>query len=236
MTSEIVAGIRAELSAQADVSTREGAGRFFKEEVRLYGVRTGAVRSIITQYFRKVRDRDKQEIFRLCEELLESGYMEEAIIAYDWAARMSARFLPEDFAVLERWLFTYVSNWAECDTLCNHAIGSFIERYPEYIAKLKGWTGSKNRWVRRGAAVTLVLPARRGRFLDELFAIADLLLTDSDDLVQKGYGWMLKEASKAHRDAVFEYVMARRDVMPRTALRYAIEKMPPKMRRQAMER
>ena len=236
MTSEIVAGIRAELSAQADESTREGADRFFKEEVRLYGVRTGAVRSIITQYFRKVRDRDKQEIFRLCEELLESGYMEEAIIAYDWAARMGARFLPEDFAVLERWLFTYVSNWAECDTLCNHAIGSFIERYPEYIAKLKGWTGSKNRWVRRGAAVTLVLPARRGRFLDELFAIADLLLTDSDDLVQKGYGWMLKEASKAHRDAVFEYVTSRRDVMPRTALRYAIEKMPPEMRRQAMER
>jgi 3-methyladenine DNA glycosylase AlkD len=228
--------IRAELAAQADDSIREGAGRFFKEEVKCYGLRTADVRAIIKKYYRKVRDCDKQEIFGLCEELLESGYMEESFIAYDWAERMSARFVPEDFAVLERWLFAYVSNWAECDTLCNHAIGSFVERYPEFIAKLKEWTGSKNRWVRRGAAVTLVLPARRGRFLDELFAIADLLLTDSDDLVQKGYGWMLKEASKAHRNAVFEYVMARRDLMPRTALRYAIEKMPPEMRRQAMER
>ena len=236
MASEIVSSIEAELSALANESVRESTGRFFKEEVKCHGLRTADVRAIIRKYYRKVRDRDKQEIFGLCEELLESGYMEEAIIAYDWAARMSARFLPEDFAVLERWLYTYVSNWAECDTLCNHAIGSFIERYPEFIERLKEWTRSENRWVRRGAAVTLVLPARKGKFLDEIFAIADLLLTYPDDLVQKGYGWMLKEASKANRDAVFEYVMSHRDVMPRTALRYAIEKMPAEMRQRAMER
>ncbi|MDT8358281.1 MAG: DNA alkylation repair protein [Methanomicrobiaceae archaeon] len=236
MTREIVSGIRAELQAQADESIRESAARFFKEEVKCYGLRTAAVRTIATRYFQEIRDRDKQEIFGLCEELLESGYMEEAFIAYDWADRVRARFVPEDFSVLERWLFTSVSNWAECDTLCNHAIGSFIEQYPEFIGRLEDWTRSENRWVRRGAAVTLVLPARKGRFLKEIFAIADLLLTDPDDLVQKGYGWMLKEASKAHRDAVFEYVMSHKDVMPRTALRYAIEKMPPEMRKRAMER
>ena len=66
--------------------------------------------------------------------------------------------------------------------------------------------------------------------------IADILLEDKDDLVQKGYGWLLKEASRTHQDQVFEYVMRNKAVMPRTALRYAIEKMPEELRRKAMER
>jgi 3-methyladenine DNA glycosylase AlkD len=55
-------------------------------------------------------------------------------------------------------------------------------------------------------------------------------------MVQKGYGWMLKEASKKHQPEVFDYVMSKKARMPRTALRYAIEKMPVEMRRRAMER
>jgi 3-methyladenine DNA glycosylase AlkD len=228
----IIESIRRDLAAQGDEETRDGARRFFKEEVRLYGVKAAAVRAIAREYF--PRDSGKNEIFPLCEELLRSGYFEEAAIAYDWAERLKKSFAPDDFAVLEHWLHAFVSNWAECDTLCNHAVGSFLERYPEYLARLKGWARSENRWVRRGAAVSLVLPARRGEFLEEVFAIADLLLEDPDDLVQKGYGWMLKEASKAHPGEVFSFVMARRRQMPRTALRYAIEKFPPDLRSRAM--
>jgi 3-methyladenine DNA glycosylase AlkD len=84
--------------------------------------------------------------------------------------------------------------------------------------------------------VTLILPARRGDFLPEVFTIADILRLDKDDMVQKGYGWLLKEASRTHQDEVFEYVMKNKARMPRTALRYAIEKMPAELRRKAMER
>jgi 3-methyladenine DNA glycosylase AlkD len=59
---------------------------------------------------------------------------------------------------------------------------------------------------------------------------------DEDDLVQKGYGWMLKETSKAHQKQVFNFVVKHRKTMPRTALRYAIEKMPEKMRKEAMKK
>jgi 3-methyladenine DNA glycosylase AlkD len=82
----------------------------------------------------------------------------------------------------------------------------------------------------------LILPARRGDFLPEVFTIADILFLDKDDMVQKGYGWLLKEASRTHQDEVFEYVMKNKARMPRTALRYAIEKMPVELRRKAMER
>jgi len=59
---------------------------------------------------------------------------------------------------------------------------------------------------------------------------------DRDDLVQKGYGWMLKAASEPHRQEVFDFVIARKAVMPRTSLRYAIEKMPAEMKKEAMSK
>ena len=138
--------------------------------------------------------------------------------------------------IFENWLNNYVNNWAKCDTLCNHTIGSFIEKYPEYIDRLKQWARSENRWVKRAAAVTLVLPARRGKFLTDIFQIADILLLDTDDLVQKGYGWMLKEASRQHQQKVLDYVIQHKKEMPRTALRYAIEKMPADLRQRAMSK
>ena len=98
------------------------------------------------------------------------------------------------------------------------------------------WALSQNRWLRRASAVTLILPARKGMYLKEVFEIADILLIDPDDLVQKGYGWMLKEASKKNQDKIFGYVISKKDVMPRTALRYAIEKMPKEMKAEAMKK
>ena len=90
--------------------------------------------------------------------------------------------------------------------------------------------------MRRAAAVSLIVPARHGLFLNDVLAIADILLLDKDDLVQKGYGWMLKAASESHQQGVHAYVMRNKGTMPRTALRYAIEKMPPATRLQAMEK
>jgi 3-methyladenine DNA glycosylase AlkD len=88
--------------------------------------------------------------------------------------------------------------------------------------------------MRRASAVCLIYSCRRGEQLRDVFQVTDTLLTDKEDLVQKGYGWMLKEAADSNRDKVFAYVMKRKDVMPRTALRYAIEKMPPAMKKRAM--
>ena len=59
---------------------------------------------------------------------------------------------------------------------------------------------------------------------------------DKEDLVQKGYGWMLKEASRRWQREVFDYVMEHKEEMPRTALHYAIEKMPPEWKKNVMEK
>ncbi|HET6580249.1 MAG TPA: DNA alkylation repair protein [Methanoregula sp.] len=232
----VIARIREDLKNQADPEIQRTTRRFFKEEVSCYGVKTAAVIAIAKTYWKEVRARNKQEIFGLCEELYRSGMMEEAFIVSNWVPNLAERFEPEDIAVFRRWINTWITNWAACDSFCNHTVGDFIEKYPEFIGELKQWTQSDNRWMRRAAAVSLIVPAKRGKFLNDAIEIAALLLTDRDDMVQKGYGWLLKEAGRKHTDEVFAFVMKNRKQMPRTALRYAIEIMPKEMKAEAMKK
>jgi 3-methyladenine DNA glycosylase AlkD len=234
--SSLLTPLRSELAAKADPVWKAGAERYFKEPVRFYGLSNSAARKIGADYYRLLKGSGKDEILALCEELMQTGLMEETVIACDWANRQRRKFGPGDFVTLERWITLYVNNWAACDTLCNHTVAEFIMLYPGYLAELKRFTQSPNRWMRRAAAVTLIIPAARGLFLSDIFEIATLLLHDPDDLVQKGYGWMLKAATESHRQEVFEFVLRHRATMPRTALRYAIEKMPAEMRAEAMKK
>jgi len=231
-----IARIRKELNEKSDAQIKASSVRYFKESIQCYGSKTTAVSTLAKDSFKAVRDKTKSDIFGLCDELWQSGYMEESFIACNWSYFLHKQYEPKDFAVFERWVSLYVSNWASCDTLCNHTVGEFLEMYPAFVPELKRWASSENRWMRRAAAVSLIIPARKGKFLDEIFSIADILLTDTDDLVQKGYGWMLKAASQAHQEEVFAYVMLNKKAMPRTALRYAIEKMPPALKEKAMEK
>jgi 3-methyladenine DNA glycosylase AlkD len=232
----VIAKIEKELKTLSDPETQKTAKRFFKEEIKCHGLKTASVMTIARKYWNEVKDREKHEIFRLCEELYKTGFMEESFIVSNWVHSLSKRFEPEDLPVLRHLIDTYITNWAACDGFCNHALGDFMEMYPDKVDELKRWTSSENRWMRRAAAVSLIIPAKHGKFLEETLEIADLLLTDGDDMVQKGYGWLLKEASRNHTDRVFAYVMKNKKAMPRTALRYAIELMPKDLKAEAMKK
>ncbi len=230
----LIEQVIAELEASSDAKTRQSSQRFFKEEIRLHGVGSKHVSAISKSYFKLVKTLPKDEIFTLCEELFQTGSFEESIIACNWAESQNKLFKPSDFKTFERWINTYITNWATCDTFCNHTMGAFIENYPTYLHNLKRMTKSPNRWMRRAAAVSLIVPARKGLFVADILDIAELLLTDPDDMVQKGYGWMLKVAADKHQQVILNFVVARRAIMPRTALRYAIEKMPKELKEIAM--
>ncbi len=232
--NNIIEKIRRDLKENSNEHTRQSGQRFFKESVNIYGVKTALVSRIAKEYYKSIKDKSKAEIFNLCEELWQSGYMEESFIACNWSYFIYKKYEPGDFSVFEKWVNNYVTNWASCDTLCNHTIGAFIEMYPAYLSGLKKWAKSKNRWMRRASAVSLIIPAKQGKFLKDIFEIADILLLDKDDMVQKGYGWMLKEASRKNQKEVFDYVINNKRTMPRTALRYAIEKMPNELKKEAM--
>jgi 3-methyladenine DNA glycosylase AlkD len=232
----IIETLREELIRQSDGRTREISQHFFKEKISVYGVNAKAVHSISKEFFSILKTKPKGEIFGLCDQLWQSVYIEESFVACDWSYFLHKKYERADFEVFEKWINEYVNNWASCDTLCNHTVGEFIMMYPEYIGRLKEFTRSGKRWTRRAAAVSLIVPARKGLFLNDILEIAGKLLLDKDDMVQKGYGWMLKVASMAHREEIFGFVMEHKQIMPRTALRYAIEKMPAELKALAMAR
>lgn len=232
----LVKETRAQLTAAGTEENRKTSQRFFKEEVKVHGVKSADVRKIAKEGLKRLKDADKKTVFALCGELWKSGFIEEGGVACEWCYARRAEYEPADMDVFEKWIDKYVTNWASCDTLCNHSVAALVEAYPELLQRLRQWTASKNRWKKRAAAVTLIIPARNGLFLDDVFFIAEALLADPDDMVQKGYGWALKAASEAHRDEVYKYVVDRKDAMPRTAYRYALEKMPKEMRTAAMKK
>lgn len=232
----ILEDLRKELADNKEEHIKNTAQRYFKDKIKVHGVKTAIVRKISKKYFNQVKKLGKDQIYSLCEDLFGSGYMEESLIACEWSYEIRARYEEKDFVRFEGWIERYVDNWASCDTLCNHTVGAFIEKYHKYTRLLTKWAESRNPWMRRASVVSLIIPAKRGEFLDKAFEISDILIGDKEDLVQKGYGWLLKEESRTHQKEVFEYIMKNRQEMPRTALRYAIEKMPKELRAEAMKR
>jgi 3-methyladenine DNA glycosylase AlkD len=236
MTYNILARLRADLRASGDEKSIANYQRYFKETVKFYGLSMSAANKIAVKYWQEIKNLSKPEIFALCEDLFKSDYSEEAAVAATWAPKLTNQFAPSDLVLFKRWINSYLNNWAKVDGFCNHTVGNFVQKYPASIKEIVAWSDSSNRWMKRASAVSLIIPAKKGLFLNEIFTISDHLLTDKDDMVQKGYGWMLKEASELHQDEVYQYVLKHRHDMPRTALRYAIEKMPPELKKEAMKR
>ena len=239
MESAIVEEIRSTLRTNADPDEKIKRilwERHIQEPPKLYGIPTSTVRKISSTFYKAIRSKTKPEILQLCNILLESGYSEERTIAFDWAFRLRRLYTLSDFPLLEIWLTKYVHSWGACDDLCTHTLGAIIYQIPALVQEAENWTKSSSRWTRRASAVCLIYSIRRKKYLEAILRIADALLTDSDIMVQKGYGWMLKEASNHYPKRILSYVLENRNEMPRTALRYAIEKLPPDLRKKALER
>ena len=232
----ILSQIRKDLKAATEQKTQKSFQRFFKEQIKFYGVKTETVGKIAKKYWIQVKSLDKEAIFALCEELYSSDYTEEAFIVAFWLPNYIDSLELADLATFKLWIERYINNWAKCDGFCNHTIGDLLQKYPQAVLEVKSWAKSKNRWLKRASSVSLIVPAKKGLFLQDAFEICDVLLTDEDDMVQKGYGWLLKEESRKHQKEVFDYVVKNRKVMPRTALRYAIELMPKELKAEAMKK
>ena len=233
---KILTNIRKELKKNSEKKTKESSKRFFKEEVLLYGVKSAIVSKIAKKYFKEIKELNKKELFLICEELLKSNYCEEAYIVSNWLPKRLELFEKKDIKIFKKWIDLYINNWAKCDGFCNHTIGDLLEKFPEILPEIKSWSKSKNKWLKRASAVSLILPARRGKYLTDVFEISDVLLLDAEDMVLKGYGWLLKEASRKHQKEVLSYVLKHKKIMPRTSLRYAIELMPEELRQKALKK
>src|SRR4030042_5858129 len=160
--NQLISKLRTQIYHNIDNAYKQSNYRFFKEKIKQYGIRTPIVRKIARVYFAKIKHLEKRQVFNLCEELLKSGYNEEATISFQWIYALRNKFQLQDFKIFESWLMKYVDNWGKCDDFCVHTIGCYIEKYPHVINIIKKWTISKNRWLRRASAVSLISIGRKG--------------------------------------------------------------------------
>ncbi len=100
--SSIIHKIRKDLKHEAAEKTKRTGQSFFREQVLFYGVRTSIVGKIGKEYLEEIKEKSKAEIFDLCEEFWNSGYLEETFIACNWSYFAREHYKPRDFLVFER--------------------------------------------------------------------------------------------------------------------------------------
>ena len=193
------------------------------------------VRAISAKAYQLVKGQTLDYIFAICEEMLEQRDWPLGVIAYDFAYRLRKEYSLSTFSIFEIWLERYVRDWNDCDDFCTHAFGELLCQYPELISQTLLWTERGEFWMRRAAAVILIVPIKKGLVSSSsAFQVADLLMQDEHDLVRKGYGWMLKVLSVKDPEAVFNYLQQHQAIMPRVAYRYALEKLSAEQKKQLM--
>ena len=124
-----------------------------------------------------------------------------------------------------------VNNWDLVDLGALYIVGIYLKDHPRDV--LYKLARSKNIWERRTAIVSTGQLIRNGE-TDDTFKIAELLMNDKEDLIHKGTGWMLRAAGQVHRDKLLRFLDRHAATMPRTALRYALEKFNQKQREHYM--
>ena len=124
-----------------------------------------------------------------------------------------------------------INNWDLVDISAPGVVGAHLLERPR--APLRRLARSRSLWDRRVAIVSTFAFIRRGDFADAL-AIARILLDDEQDLIHKAVGWMLREVGKKDEKTLRVFLDRNAPAMPRTTLRYAIERLPPGVRRQYM--
>ena len=204
---------------------KTGKGEYGEGDV-FFGLTTAAMREVA----RKYRDLPLHEI----EILLKNDVHEcrsAALVILKWAYAHANRAGRERIFRFYLAHTRRINNWDLVDISAGDIVGEhLIEGGRERLARL---ARSRLLWDRRIAIIATLAFIRRGEFADTL-RIAKILLRDEQDLIHKAVGWMLREVGKRSLPAEEKFLAQYAGSMPRTMLRYAIEKFPPRKRAQYM--
>ena len=199
---------------------------FFKEEIKSHGWYTADLRRLAVHYRRSIQKESGFEfLVQLADRLFRGRGLEEKVFAVFLLEKSTDDFTADNFATFESWL-DRISSWADHDGLVHYLIAPMVAAKPVRLARVFQWAKSPDRWHRRAACVALIQGTRQKRFFAQITRLSNLLLSDQDDMVQKGLGWLLRETAKADPKRTVPYLMKIRDRAPRLVLRTACETLP----------
>ena len=213
------------------------AARYFRDSSGLgfYNVGTPRVRAMARAIADGHEDWTVRDALTFADALIVDKHLEVKGLGIEVLARFRRQFTPALLPAWKRWLAkSHSANWATTDAICGLLTGPLVAAHPELASEVARWAGDRNMWVRRAAIVGLIPIARRGAALDILYRTARTLHDDDEDLIQKAVGWALREAGKADMDRLERYLRSNGPRIPRTTLRYAIERFPPRQRRELL--
>jgi 3-methyladenine DNA glycosylase AlkD len=119
--------------------------------------------------------------------------------------------------------------------LVYYLIAPLVLAKPARVKSVFRWARSRDRWHRRASCVALIRGTRVKMFFTDIVRLSNLLLTDEDDMVQKGLGWLLRETAKFDAKRAVPYLMKIRDRAPRLVLRTACETLPEAVRKRILD-
>jgi 3-methyladenine DNA glycosylase AlkD len=222
----IAAHIRTVLKNGGSAPHTEEVQRFFKHEVQSRGWYTAELRKVAKRFRRAIMaEHGLPYLLLVADQLFRGEILEEKAFAVMLLEGMTKQFGRDEFELFESWI-DRVGSWADHDALVHYLIGPMIAADNRYLARPPRWAKKKGAWYQRASAVSLIHSTRQHKNFDHIQSISELLLTNYDDMVQKGLGWLLREAAKANRDQTVAYLMTIRDRTPRLVLRTACETLP----------
>ena len=230
----IAAHIRRVLKDGGSAPHAEGVQHFFKEVVTSRGWRTAELRKVAVRFRRTiVKEAGLPFLVQVADKLFSGRVLEEKVFAVFLLEKMTEELGENEFRLFESWLGR-ISSWADHDGLVHYLIAPMIAAKPTRARNVFRWARSRDRWHRRAGCVALIQGTRRRMFFPEIVRLSNLLLTDEDDMVQKGLGWLLRETAKADPKRTVPYLMKIRSKSPRLVLRTACETLPPAARKRVL--
>jgi 3-methyladenine DNA glycosylase AlkD len=222
----IAAEIRRLLRDGGSAEHADGVQWFFKEEIKSHGWYTGELRKVAVRFRRRIlKELGQPFLLQVADKLFSGRNLEEKIFAVFLLEKLNEQFGDAEFRLFESWL-PRISSWADHDGLVHYLIAPMVADEPSRCGRVFFWAKSRNRWHRRAACVALIQGTRRKMFFPEIRRLSNLLLSDEDDMVQKGLGWLLRETAKADPKRTVAYLMSIRERTPRLVLRTACETLP----------
>jgi 3-methyladenine DNA glycosylase AlkD len=199
---------------------------FFKHEIKSRGWYTGELRKVAVRFRRTIlAEHDLPYLLQVADQLFRGNILEEKVFAVVMLQGVVGQFGKREFKLFEGWL-DRISSWADHDALVHYLIGPILASDETLLSRPPRWAKAKGRWHQRAAAVSLIHSTRQHKNFDSIQRITEMLLSSDDDMVQKGLGWLLREAAKANPEQTVAYLMTIRERSPRLVLRTACETLP----------
>jgi len=225
-SSDVAGQIRRALRAGGSAEHASGVQWFFKDEIKSHGWYTADLRRAARRFRKDIRKEHGLDfLVEIADRLFSGEVLEEKVAAVFLLENLEAEFGDREFRLFESWL-DRISTWADHDGLVHYLIAPMMAAKPARAKAVFRWAESPNRWRRRAACVALIRGARKKMFFPEMVKLSNMLLTDSDDMVQKGLGWLLRETAKFDPKRTVPYLMNIRTRAPRLVLRTACETLP----------